>query len=76
MAVVVADFRHKSRYFAFHSDVSRAMEEAGFVPKGIIIYVKNAKKLYPYGYPFAFVPNVHHEYILIFQKDGVNGIDG
>ncbi len=69
MAVVVADFRHKSKYVAYHSDISRVMEDVGFVPKGITIYVKNAKKLYPYGYPYEYVPNIHHEYILIFKKE-------
>lgn len=66
--VVVADFRHKSTYVPFHADVFHLLESAGLVPKGIIVYVKNAKQLYPYGYPFDFVPNIHHEYILVFRK--------
>ncbi len=69
IAVVVADFRHKKRYYHYHSDVAGIMEEVGFLPKGDIIYVKNAKRLYPYGYPFDYVPNIHHEYIMIFRKD-------
>lgn len=73
MAIVVADFRHKSKYVMFHSDIAESMEGAGFSPKGIIIYVKNAKKLYPYGYPFEFVPNIHHEYIMVFKKGNGNG---
>ncbi len=27
------------------------------------------KTLYPYGYRYSFVPNVHHHYCLIFRKD-------
>jgi DNA modification methylase len=72
MVVVVADFRHKSRYVLYHADVCRMMEELGFTSKGITIYLKNAKKLYPYGYPFDYVPNIHHEYILIFKKENGN----
>lgn len=72
MAVVVADFRHKSRYIMYHADICKIMEEVGFTLKGLIIFVKNAKKLYPYGYPFEYVPNIHHEYILIFKKEGKN----
>jgi len=32
------------------------------------IWLQNQKTLRPYGYPYAFVPNVHHHYALIFQK--------
>jgi DNA modification methylase len=32
------------------------------------IWLQNQKTLRPYGYPYAFVPNVHHHYCLIFQK--------
>jgi DNA modification methylase len=76
-AVVVADFRHKSRYVPFHSDAYNLLDTAGLIPKGIIIYVKNAKQLYPYGYPFDFVPNIHHEYVLVFRKpNGDNNLGG
>ncbi|MFX0118335.1 MAG: DNA methyltransferase [Promethearchaeota archaeon] len=32
------------------------------------IWLQNQKTLRPYGYPYSFVPNVHHHYALIFQK--------
>ena len=32
------------------------------------IWLQNQKVLRPYGYPYSFVPNVHHHYALIFQK--------
>jgi len=70
MVVVVTDFRHKSRYVMYHADICNIMKEVGFTPKGLTIFVKNAKKLYPYGYPYEYVPNIHHEYIMIFKKEG------
>lgn len=74
MAVIVGDFRHKSKYVPFHADVSRLITEdlggAEFELSGITILVQNAKRLFPYGYPFAFVPNVHHQYVLIFRRRG------
>lgn len=73
MVVVVADFRHKSKYIMYHADIAKSMQEVGFTPKGITIFVKNAKKLYPYGYPYGYVPNVHHEYIMIFKKEKDDG---
>jgi len=72
MSVVIGDFRHKSKYFAYHSDIIKTMEEVGFTLKGITIFVQNAKKLYPYGYPYEFVPNIHHQYIMIFKKSKEN----
>lgn len=74
MCVIVSDFRHGSDFIPFHIDTISLMTNAGFSHEGITILVQNAKKLYPYGYPFAFVSNIHHQYILIFRKNG--GLNG
>ena len=37
--------------------------------KGMKIWVDESTKLYPYGYPFSFVANQTHQYILIFRKE-------
>lgn len=39
-----------------------------FQLKGIKVLIQNAKKLFPYGYPFSYVENIHHQYVLILQK--------
>ncbi len=70
MCVVVSDFRHGSRFIAYHADISRVMAGAGFSLEGITILVQDSKNLYPYGLPFAFVSNIHHQYILTFRKNG------
>ena len=67
-AVVVSDFRHGSRLFMFHADLATAMEEKGWVLKGITILHQTHKRVFPYGYPSAFVPNIHHQYILVLQN--------
>lgn len=67
-SIIVSDFRHNSTYQAFHVDVIKIMEAQGFKLSGITILVQNSKSLYPYGYPYAYVPNIHHQYILTFQK--------
>jgi DNA modification methylase len=70
--IVVSDFRHRSRYIAYHADLIEHLtrEEYGgrFELQGITILAQNHKKLYPYGYPFAYVPNLHHQYIVILRK--------
>jgi len=68
MCLVVSDFRHGSVFIPFHIDAIECMRKPGFSLEGINILVQNSKKLYPYGYPYAFVSNIHHQYILIFRK--------
>ncbi len=66
--IIVSDFRHKSELFPFHSDVVNICNKIGFTLQGIGILVQRNKKLYPYGYPYAYVPNIHHQYALTFRK--------
>ena len=68
MCVVVSDFRHKSEFVAYHSDISREIESVGFSLEGITVLVQDSKNLYPYGIPYAFVSNIHHQYILVFRN--------
>ncbi len=68
MAVVVSDFRHKSQFIMFHADLAKSLEPYGFSLRGIKVLFQRHKKIFPYGYPYAYVPNIHHQYILIFQN--------
>ena len=72
MCVVVSDFRHKSRFVAYHSDITRVVESVGFTLEGITVLVQDNKNLYPYGIPFAFVSNIHHQYILVFRNNCID----
>jgi len=36
--------------------------------KGVKIMYQKHKRVFPYGYPYSYVPNLHHQYALIFQK--------
>lgn len=75
MCVIVSDFRDKSEYVSFHSDLIQMMNRKatrdGHILKlqGTKILIQNHKSLLPYGYPFAYVENIHHQYVLIFRKD-------
>lgn len=66
--IIVSDFRHKSELVPFHSHVVDLCTKIGFTLQGIGILVQRNKKLYPYGYPYAYVPNIHHQYVLTFRK--------
>lgn len=53
-----------------HSEV---INELNLIPtiyyKGMKIWADQSTKLYPYGYPFCFVANQIHQYILVFRKE-------
>ena len=67
-AVIVSDFRHGQRYYLFHADVAERMERVGFTVQGLIVLIQDNKKLYPYGYPCAFVPNISNQYIVVARR--------
>lgn len=76
MALVVSDFRDKSEYISFHSDLIHFMNKKDIPGGGVLklqgtkILIQNHKSLLPYGYPFSYVENIHHQYVLIFKKEG------
>lgn len=69
MAVVVGDFRDKSRYVMFHADLARSLAEWKLALRGITILYQRHKRVFPYGYPYSYVPNMHHQFILILQNE-------
>lgn len=74
LCMVVSDFRSKSNFVSFHSDLIQLLNgtpvpEGGKLSlQGVKVLLQNHKSLLPYGYPFAYVENIHHQYILIFRK--------
>ena len=61
MAVIVSDFRDKSRYIMFHSDLARSLEKYSLELRGLKILYQRHKRIFPYGYPYAYVPNIHNQ---------------
>ena len=69
MAVIVSDFREKSRYIMFHADLAQELQKFNLSMKGLTILYQRHKKIFPYGYPYSYVPNVHNQFIMILQND-------
>ena len=70
LAAVVGDFRDGGSYKMFHADLANKVEQdTRFVVKGLTILYQAHKRVFPYGYPAAFVPNLHHQYILILRNE-------
>jgi DNA modification methylase len=68
MAIIIRNAYQDGEYTFTNVDVARRAKRAGFVPKGEIIWYEAGTRLRPYGYPYAYVPNIAHQYILILQK--------
>ena len=53
-----------------HAEViDRINEIPNVYYKGMKIWSDESTTLYPYGYPFCFVANQIHQYILVFRKE-------
>ena len=81
IAIVVSDFRDKTEFISFHSDLIYRLNKNDIPGGGTLklqgtkILLQNHKSLLPYGYPFSYVENIHHQYVLIFKKDKKAGND-
>jgi len=69
MAVIVSDFRDKSRFVMFHADLAQALSKYGFGLRGLTVLYQRHKRIFPYGYPYSYVPNIHNQFILILQNE-------
>jgi len=74
IALLVADFRHGDTLYALQADLITSLRKLNgsgdrrLVLQGIKIIAQNQKRLYPYGFPTTYVPNIHHLYALIFRN--------
>jgi DNA modification methylase len=73
--VIVMDIRKNSTFYPFHSDFAQKMKEINFSLQDIIIWdrQKEYNNMRPLGYPYSFIINKVHEYIMVFKKkEGAN----
>jgi DNA modification methylase len=68
MTVILRNAYQEGRYFLTNALVAARAESADLVLKGEKIWYQAGTALRPYGYPYGFVPNIVHQFILIFQK--------
>jgi DNA modification methylase len=67
---VVMDLRKHGRFYPFHSDLARRLEDLGFIYDDLLIWDRRQEynRLRPLGYPAVFRINKVHEFALIFRK--------
>lgn len=65
----VMDLRKGSLFYPLHMDVTNIAQESGFELQDIIIWdrQRDYNNMRPLGYPYKFIVNKVHEYLLVFR---------
>lgn len=68
--IVVMDLRKRDKFYPFHSDLARRLQDVGYLFDDLIIWNRQSEynNLRPLGYPSVFRINKVHEYVLLMQK--------
>ncbi|MCI7549336.1 MAG: site-specific DNA-methyltransferase [Campylobacter sp.] len=70
MAVFIGDLYREKEYHFLSAELAQAISQIyGFILKSDIIWHDDSKMLHIYGYPFAYIPSLIHQHILIFRKE-------
>ncbi len=67
--VMIRDSYQDGEYIPASFHIAERFRKVGFRFKGVKIWYQTGAPLRPYGYPFAYVPNIVHHNILIFRKE-------
>ena len=67
-SIVMSDFTVNKKEIGVQGDIIKLMQEVGFNFVGTIALLQNNKPLYPFGYPYAYKINHHHQNIINFRK--------
>ena len=70
MAVFIGDMYRGKEYHFLSAELAKTISDIpGFILKSDIIWHDDSKMLHIYGYPFAYIPSLIHQHILIFRKE-------
>jgi DNA modification methylase len=67
-SIIISDFTVNKIEVCVQADIVRLMQDIGFTFCGTTILLQPVKPLYPFGYPYAFKINHHHQNMMHFQK--------
>ena len=70
--IIISDFTVNKKERCVQSDVVTLMEDIGFDFCGTTVLLQGVKPLYPFGYPYAYKINHHHQNIITFRKPKPN----
>ena len=66
----VMDLRKKSTFYPLHIDAAAIAKDVGFIFEDLIIWDRQQEynNMRPLGYPYKFIVNKVHEYLIILRK--------
>ena len=67
--VFIGDMYRDSSFHFLSADLASSLESAGLVLKADLIWYDPTKSLHVYGYPFAFVPSMVHQHVLVLRVE-------
>jgi len=67
-SIVISDFTVNKKEVCVQSYIVQMMINIGFEFVGTVVLLQDNKPLYPFGYPFAYKINHHHQNIINFRK--------
>jgi DNA modification methylase len=68
LVFIVRNAYQHGEYSFVQADLARRARPYGLITKGEIVWSQAGTRLRPYGYPFAYVPNITHQYIIVLCK--------
>ena len=68
ISIIISDFTVNKKEVCVQGDIVRIMSEIGFEFSGTTILMQPVKPLYPFGFPYAYKINHHHQNIITFRK--------
>jgi DNA modification methylase len=68
LAIIVRNAYQGGEYLFTHAELARRAKRVGLIPKGEIVWYQAGTRLRPYGYPYNYIPNISHQYIVILQR--------
>jgi len=72
IAVFIGDMYRGKEYHFLAGELAQKLNEIpGLFMKSDIIWHDDSKMLHIYGYPFAYIPSLIHQHILIFRKENI-----
>jgi DNA modification methylase len=66
--VIISDFTVNKAEVCVQADVVDIMQTAGYSFCGTTILLQPVKPLYPFGYPYSYKINHHHQNMMTFRK--------
>jgi len=67
-SIIISDFTVDKAEVCVQASIVECMQNCGFEFVGTTILLQDNKPLYPFGYPYAYKINHHHQNIINFRK--------